>query len=73
MTLTKEEGGETGIEAGALVLADHLSRRGFSLDDLRRVADRIEYSISEFQAMVDDMRDNGMLMRKADGGYKVLS
>jgi DNA helicase MCM8 len=44
-----------------------------SLDDLRRVADRIECSISEFQAMVDDMRDNGMLMRKADGGYKVLS
>ena len=69
MTLTKE-GGETGIEAGALVLADHLSRRGFSLHDLRRVADRIECSISEFQAMVDD---NGMLMGKLDGGYKVLS
>jgi DNA helicase MCM8 len=44
-----------------------------SLDDLRRVADRIECSISEFQTMVDDMRDNGMLMRKPDGGYKVLS
>jgi len=44
-----------------------------TLDDLRRIADRIECSISEFQTMVDDMRANGILMRKPDGGYKVLS
>jgi DNA helicase MCM8 len=44
-----------------------------SLDDLRRVADRIECSISEFQTMIEDMRENGMLLRKPDGGYKVMS
>ena len=44
-----------------------------TLDDLRRVADRIECSISEFQTMIEDMRENGILMRKPDGGYKVLS
>lgn len=44
-----------------------------SLDDLRRVADRVQCSISEFQTMIDDMRDKGMLMRKPDGRYKVLS
>jgi DNA helicase MCM8 len=44
-----------------------------SLDDLRRVADRVQCSISEFQTMVDDMRSNGILMKKADGQYQVLS
>ncbi len=44
-----------------------------TLDDLRRVADRVRCSISEFQTMIEDMRSNGILMKKADGRYQVLS
>lgn len=44
-----------------------------TLDDLRRVADRVQCSISEFQTMIEDMRSNGTLMKKADGRYQVLS
>lgn len=44
-----------------------------SLDDLRRVADRVQCSISEFQTMIEDMRNNGILMKKADGQYQVIS
>jgi DNA helicase MCM8 len=44
-----------------------------TMDDLRRVADRVECSLSEFQTMIDDMRSNGILMKKADGTYQVLS
>ena len=44
-----------------------------TLDDLRRVADRVQSSISEFQTMLEDMRDNGILLKKPDGRYQVLS
>jgi DNA helicase MCM8 len=44
-----------------------------TLDDLRRVADRVQCSISEFQTMVEDMRTNGVLLKKSDGRYQVLS
>lgn len=44
-----------------------------SLDDLRRIADRVQCSISEFQTMIEDMRNNGILMKKPDGRYKVIS
>ena len=44
-----------------------------SLDDLRRVADRVECSLGEFSTMIDDMRNNGVLMKKPDGRYQVLS
>lgn len=44
-----------------------------TLDDLRRIADRVACSLSEFQTMIDDMRDNGILMKKPDGRYRILS
>jgi DNA-binding IclR family transcriptional regulator len=44
-----------------------------SYDDLRRVADRVECSLSDFQTMLDDMRNNGLLLKKPDGRYQVLS
>jgi DNA helicase MCM8 len=44
-----------------------------SLDDLRRVADRAQCSISEFSTIIEDMRSNGILMKKPDGRYQVLS
>jgi DNA helicase MCM8 len=44
-----------------------------TLDDLRRVADRVECPLNDFQTMIEDMRSNGTLMKRPDGGYKVLS
>ena len=43
-----------------------------TLDDLRRVADRVECPLSDFQTMIEDMRNNGTLMKRADGSYKVV-
>lgn len=44
-----------------------------TMDDLRRVADRVECSLSDFQTMIEDMRNNGILMKKPDGRYQVLT
>lgn len=44
-----------------------------SLDDLRRVADRVQVSLSEFQNIIEDMRNDGLLMKKSNGRYQVLS
>jgi hypothetical protein len=43
-----------------------------TLDDLRRVADRVQCSLSDFTTMIDDMRNNGVLLKKPDGLYEVL-
>jgi DNA helicase MCM8 len=44
-----------------------------TMDDLRRLADRVECSLSDFQTMIEDMRNSGILMKKPDGRYQVLS
>ncbi|KAL3934173.1 MAG: hypothetical protein SGBAC_010048 [Bacillariaceae sp.] len=44
-----------------------------SMDDLRRVAERVQCPLSDFQTMLEDMRENGTLIRKSDGRYKVVS
>ena len=43
-----------------------------TMDDLRRVADRVECSLSDFQNMIEDFRNNGQLLKKPDGTYEVL-
>ena len=42
-------------------------------DDLRCVADQVKCGLAAFKPMIDDMRDKGVLLRTADGKYKVLS
>ena len=44
-----------------------------SMDDLRRVADRVQCPLSDFQNMLEDMRESGTLIRQSDGRYKVVS
>ena len=44
-----------------------------TLDDLRRVADRVSCPLSDFHTMIEDMRNNGTLLKKPEGGYKVIS
>ena len=44
-----------------------------TMDDLRRVADRVECSLGNFQTMIEEMRNSGLLMKKPDGRYQVLS
>jgi DNA helicase MCM8 len=43
-----------------------------TMDDLRRLADRVECSLSDFQNMIEDMRNKGQLLKAADGSYQVL-
>jgi DNA helicase MCM8 len=43
-----------------------------TMDDLRRVADRVECSLSDFQNMIEDFRNNGQLLKKPDGTYEIL-
>ena len=44
-----------------------------SMDDLRRIADRVQCGLGEFGDVVDDLRTSGILMKKANGMFQVLS
>lgn len=46
-----------------------------SLDDLRRISisERVKCGIAEFQSVVEDLRNNGVLLKKSDGRFQVLS
>lgn len=44
-----------------------------SLDDLRKVADRVRCGLSDFPAMLEELRNNGVLMKKPNGRFQVLS
>ena len=44
-----------------------------TLDDLRRIADRCSVGLNEFPDIVDDLRLNGVLLKKSNGLYQVLS
>lgn len=44
-----------------------------TLDDLRRIAHRVQCGLSEFQPVLDDLRDNGILMKRSNGRYQVLT
>ncbi|EEC44410.1 predicted protein, partial [Phaeodactylum tricornutum CCAP 1055/1] len=43
-----------------------------SLDDLRRIADKVNCGLSEFQPLVEDLRSNGIILRKSNGNYQIL-
>lgn len=43
-----------------------------TMEDLRRLADRVECSLSDFQNMIEDMRNQGQLLKTADGTFQVL-
>jgi len=42
-----------------------------SLDDLRRIADKVQCGLNDFRPMIEDLRNNGILMKKASGNYQV--
>ena len=44
-----------------------------TVDDLRRVADRLRFPLDGFNTMIEDMRDNCLLARKADGTFEVMA
>jgi hypothetical protein len=44
-----------------------------SEDDLRVISHKVDVGVTEFQPMVEDLREKGVLMRKADGRYKVCA
>ena len=44
-----------------------------SLDDLRRVADMVNSPLGDFNSMIDDMRNNGSLIKKPDGRYELVT
>eukprot|EP00934_Nitzschia_sp_Nitz4_P007144 Nitzschia sp. Nitz4//scaffold114_size70088//56642//59227//NITZ4_005987-RA/size70088-processed-gene-0.26-mRNA-1//1//CDS//3329533453//7134//frame0 len=81
-----EQGNLDRARAGAGGLSNRKMRKAFihevcnivgtgaecSLDDLRRIADRVHCSLSEFQTIIEDMRNNGILIKKPDGRYQVI-
>ena len=44
-----------------------------SLDDLRVIADRVNFGLGDFRPMIDDLREKGVLLLKSDGRYKIVS
>lgn len=42
------------------------------LDDLRRVADKVNCGVNEFASLVESMREQGIIMKSSSGGYRVL-
>lgn len=44
-----------------------------SIDDLRRAAVRVDCPLGQFSDLVDEMRLNGILMKRANGMFQVLS
>lgn len=43
------------------------------MDDLRRIAERVQCGLGEFQSLVEDLRLQGVLLKKSSGKYKVVS
>jgi DNA helicase MCM8 len=44
-----------------------------TLDDLRRIADKVNCGLHEFPAVIENFRNDGVLMKNAMGNFKVLS
>lgn len=44
-----------------------------SLDDLRRIAERVNCGLNDFNMLLDDLRLAGILMKKQDGSYQVMA
>jgi DNA helicase MCM8 len=44
-----------------------------SLDDLRRIADNVKCGLNDFNSIIEDLRANGILMKKSDGKYQVMT
>lgn len=43
-----------------------------TLDDLRRIADRVDCGLNEFPSVIEELRDQGTLMKKANGTYQIV-
>lgn len=43
-----------------------------TLDDLRRIADKLNCGLSEFPSLVEDLRNEGLVMKTSMGTYKVV-
>lgn len=43
-----------------------------TLDDLRRIADKVQCGLNEFTSTIEDLRNNGILMKKSSGNYQVV-
>ncbi len=39
----------------------------------RKIADKVGCGLSEFPSVVDELRGNGILMKKTDGSFQVIS
>jgi len=42
-----------------------------SLDDLRRIAEKVNCGLNEFNDLIEDLRTNGLLMKKSNGRFQV--
>lgn len=44
-----------------------------TLDDFRRIADKLAIGLGDFHPMIEDFRNNGLLMKQGNGKFKILS
>ena len=85
---TDEAGGIDAIRGGAGGISNRKMKKAFqkellslvgakggevSLDDMRRIAERVHCGLGEFHNLIEDLRTNAFLARGKNGTYKVLS
>lgn len=44
-----------------------------TMDDLRKIADRVNCGLGDFEGVVEDLRNNGILLKKSTGLFQVMS
>jgi DNA helicase MCM8 len=44
-----------------------------AMDDLRKIADRVNCGLGDFEGVVEDLRNNGILLKKSTGLFQVMS
>jgi len=43
------------------------------LDDLRRIAEKVNCGLSEFKTTIENLRGDGILLKKSNSNFQVLS
>jgi hypothetical protein len=43
------------------------------MDDLRRIASKVNCKLHDFTSLVENMRDQGIIMKTTSGSYRVVT
>jgi len=84
---TDEKGSLDVLRGGAGGKSNNRARKAFidellrtvgpgaecQIEDLRRIAVKVNYGLDKFVSLVDSIRDEGIIMKNSSGGYKVAN